>query len=142
MLPDGVATLVDLGAGTGAMTKDLVGRADHIIATEPDDRMRGILTSNLPGVSARRGTGGSMPLDASSVDVVLASASWHWMNADQALRKMERVLVPGGSLGVVWAGPDPDGPFASQAQSLLSAMSSDPAVPTGRPRAISIWVMR
>jgi SAM-dependent methyltransferase len=131
MLPDAVTTVVDLGAGTGAMTKVLMGRADHVIAVEPDDRMRGILADNLPDVTALPGTGESIPLDDSSVDVVLASSSWHWMDADRALHETERILVHGGSLGVVWAGPDPDGPFVSQAQAMLSEMSSDSARPPG-----------
>jgi ubiquinone/menaquinone biosynthesis C-methylase UbiE len=116
MLPDSANIVVDLGAGTGAMTKDLLGKVDRVIAIEPDDRMREILASNLPEVTALRGTGESMPLDTSSVDVVLASSSWHWMDPDRALQETARVLVPGGTLGVVWAGPDPDGPFVSQPQ--------------------------
>jgi ubiquinone/menaquinone biosynthesis C-methylase UbiE len=125
MLPDSAKTVVDLGAGTGAMTKDLVGKVDHLIAIEPDDRMRGILARKLPEVTAIRGTGESMPLDSSSVDAVLASSCWHWMDADRALQEAARVLVPGGTLGVVWAGPDPEGPFVSQAQAMLSEMSSN-----------------
>jgi SAM-dependent methyltransferase len=124
MIPDTAKTVVDLGAGTGAMTKDLVGTFARVIAIEPDDRMRAILASNLPEVTALSGTGEAMPLETSSVDVVLASSCWHWMDADQALQEVARVLVPGGTLGVVWAGPDPDGPFVSQAQAMLSEMSS------------------
>jgi SAM-dependent methyltransferase len=124
MLPDSAKIVVDLGAGTGAMTKDLLGKVDLVMAIEPDDRMREILTSNLSEVTALRGTGESMPLDTSSVDVVLASSSWHWMDADRAMQETARVLVPGGTLGVVWAGPDPDGPFVSQAQAMLTEMSS------------------
>jgi len=130
MLPDSAKIVVDLGAGTGAMTKDLLGKVDRVIAIEPDDRMREILASNLPEVTALRGTGESMPLDTSSVDVVLASSSWHWMDPDRALQETARVLVPGGTLGVVWAGPDPDGPFVSQAQAMLTAMSSGQKGPT------------
>jgi SAM-dependent methyltransferase len=124
MIPDSAQSVVDLGAGTGAMTKDLVGRVARVVAIEPDDRMREILASNLPGVTALRGTGESMPLETASIDVVLASSSWHWMDTERALRETARVLVPGGTLGVVWAGPDPDGPFVSQAQVLLSEMSA------------------
>jgi SAM-dependent methyltransferase len=129
MLPDSARRVVDLGAGTGAMTKDLVGQVDDVIAIEPDDRMREILISNLPGVTALRGTGESMPLDTSSVDAVLASSSWHWMDEGRALQETARVLVPGGILGVVWSGPDPDGPFVLQAQAMLSEMSSAPEEP-------------
>ena len=123
MLPDSARTVVDLGAGTGAMTKDLLGMVEHVIAIEPDDRMRGILAANLPEVTVVSGSGESMPLETSSADAVLASSSWHWMNADAALEETARVLVPGGTLGVVWAGPDPDGPFVLQAQAMLSEAS-------------------
>jgi SAM-dependent methyltransferase len=125
MLPAGAGTVVDLGAGTGAMTSELVGRVERVIAIEPDDRMRAVLAGHLPDVTALRGTGESMPLETSSVDAVLASSSWHWMDPDRALSETARILVPGGTLGVVWSGPDPDGPFVVQAQALLSAMSGD-----------------
>jgi SAM-dependent methyltransferase len=124
MLPTKVRTVVDLGAGTGAMTKDLVGRVERVIAIEPDDRMREVLANGFPEVSVLRGTGESMPVESSSVDAVMAASSWHWMDADRTLSEVARVLVPGGTLGAVWAGPDPDGPFVSQAQALLSEMSS------------------
>jgi SAM-dependent methyltransferase len=124
MLPGSAQTVVDLGAGTGALTKELVGKVDRVIAIEPDDRMREILTKNFPGVTALRGSGEAMPLETSSVDAVLASSSWHWMDPDRTLQETARVLVPGGTLGAVWAGPDPDGPFVTQAQAMLSEMSS------------------
>jgi SAM-dependent methyltransferase len=124
MLPAGASTVVDLGAGTGAMTKDLVGGIDHVIAIEPDDRMRRVLAENLPGVQAVKGVGESIPLGDGSVDAVLASSSWHWMDADLALGEAARVLVPSGTLAAVWTGPDPDGAFVAQAQALLSEMSS------------------
>jgi ubiquinone/menaquinone biosynthesis C-methylase UbiE len=123
MLPDSARTVVDLGAGTGAMTKDLLGKVERVIAIEPDDRMCAILVTNLPEATALSGRGESIPLETSSVDAVLASSSWHWMNADAALTEVARVLVPGGTLGVVWAGPDPDGPFVVQAQAMLSEAS-------------------
>ena len=124
LLPQSAASVADLGAGTGAITKDLIEKVERVVAIEPDDRMREILVANLPGVTALAGAGESIPLPPSSVDAVLASSSWHWMDEDRTLDEVARVLVPGGTLGVVWSGPDPNGPFVSQAQVLLSEMSS------------------
>jgi SAM-dependent methyltransferase len=126
-------TVVDLGAGTGALTKQLVGRVDRVVAIEPDDRMRDVLVSNLPGVTALRGTGESIPLDDGSVGAVVASNCWHWMDPDATLVEISRVLSPSGTLGVVWAGPDPEGPFVAQAQAMLSAASSSPGEPSEEP---------
>jgi SAM-dependent methyltransferase len=119
--------VVDLGAGTGAQTRLLVDRARRVLAVEPDARMRSVLVDRLPGVIALDGRGEAIPVPDRSVDAVLASSSWHWMDPEPTLREVARVLVPGGTLGVVWSGPDPDGPFLAQAAALLSG-GSDGAV--------------
>ncbi len=127
ILPGPVATIVDLGAGTGAVTRLLVDRADDVVAVEPDDRMRAILTERLPGVRAVKGHGESMPLPNTSADAVIAATSWHWMEPVSTLQEVARVLVPGGALGVLWAGPDPDGAFLAQARALIAQRSSGDA---------------
>ncbi len=120
MLPDRVSTVVDLGAGTGAMTRLLVARAASVIAVEPDDRMRAELVANVPEARVVSGRGESMPLPDGTADAVVASASWHWMDPIPTLHEVARVLTPGGVLGAVWAGPDPEGAFLVQAKRLLA----------------------
>ena len=119
-VPIRVGRVVDLGAGTGALTRLLIDRADEVVAVEPDDRMRSVLTEQVPGARAVRGRGESMPLPDRSADAVLASSSWHWMDPLPTLHEVARVLVPGGTLGAVWAGPDPEGPLMVQARALLA----------------------
>jgi SAM-dependent methyltransferase len=120
LLPTHVARVVDLGAGTGALTRLLIGRADEVVAVEPDDRMRAVLTAEVPTARAVSGRGEAMPLPDRCADAVLASSSWHWMDPIPALHEVGRVVVPGGVLGAVWSGPDPEGPFIAQAQALLA----------------------
>jgi SAM-dependent methyltransferase len=110
---------VDLGAGTGALTRLLVGRADEVVAVEPDDRMRAVLAEAVPGARAVAGRGEAIPLPDGSADAVLASSSWHWMDTVPTLEEVARVLVPGGTLAVMWSGPDPDAGLVAQAQALL-----------------------
>jgi SAM-dependent methyltransferase len=121
MLPDHVGRVVDLGAGTGALTRMLLDRATEVVAVESDDRTRSVLTKGIPRASAVPGRGDSIPLDDGSVDAVLASSSWHWMDPVPTLHEVGRILVPGGILGAVRSGPDPDGPFLVQARALLAA---------------------
>lgn len=123
LLPTHVGTVVDLGAGTGALTRLLVDRADDVVAVEPDDRMRSVLIDEVPGIRAVAGRGESMPLPDGGADAVLASSSWHWMDIVPTLLEVGRVLVPGGTLGVLWGGPDPEGTFITQAQSILAEES-------------------
>jgi SAM-dependent methyltransferase len=123
LLPDHVELAVDLGAGTGALTRLLIARANDVVAVEPDDRMRAVLVDEVPGATAVMGRGEDMPLPDRCADAVLASSSWHWMDPIPTLHEVGRVLKPYGVLGVIWSGPDPDGPFMVQAQSLLAEQS-------------------
>jgi SAM-dependent methyltransferase len=139
LLPTFVGRVVDLGAGTGALTRLLIDRAQEVVAVEPDDRMRSVLTEEVPGIRAVMGRGEHMPLPDSCADAVLASSSWHWMDPVPTLHEVGRILVPGGMLGALWSGPDPEGPFLVQAQALLAGRSqvgteaagSDPDVDLG-----------
>ena len=115
--------IIDLGAGTGALTRLLVDRAEEVVAIEPDDRMRSVLAQQVPSARALAGRGESMPVPDSYADAVIASSSGHWMDPVPTLLEVGRVLVPGGVLGVLWAGPDPEGPFLAQAQAMFGAKS-------------------
>jgi SAM-dependent methyltransferase len=126
VLPGHAHRVVDLGAGTGGLTRRLVGRADEVVAVEPDDRMRAVLQESLPEVRALAGRGESIPLEDGSVDAVFASSSWHWMELVPTLQEVGRVLVPGGVLGVMWSGPDRDADFIQQAQALLAGDGPSP----------------
>jgi SAM-dependent methyltransferase len=123
LLPDHVGLVVDLGAGTGAMTRHLIARANEVVAVEPDDRMRAVLMEEVPAARAVMGRGEAIPLPEGCADAVLASSSWHWMDPIPTLHEVGRVLKPNGILGAVWSGPDPDGQFMVQAQSLLAEQS-------------------
>jgi SAM-dependent methyltransferase len=122
MVPAGARTVVDLGAGTGALTRLLVGRVPDVVAVEPDDRMRAVLTEAVPSARAVAGRGESMPLPDASADAVIASSSWHWMDVVPALTEVARVLVPRGVLGAVWSGPDPESPLIADAASAMTAL--------------------
>jgi SAM-dependent methyltransferase len=106
LLPGRREVVVDLGAGTGLLTRAVAGKAGHVIAVEPDDRMRSVLADRSPGVEVLAGCGEDIPLSDASADVVLVSSAWHWMDPNLAVPEIARILRDGGRFGVIWTGRD------------------------------------
>ena len=106
LLPEHASAAVDVGAGTGALTRLLAGRVAHVTAVEPDERMRRVLADRVPAATVRAGTGEAIPVEDASQDAVLVSSAWHWVDARRAVPEAARVLRPGGRLGVLWTSID------------------------------------
>jgi ubiquinone/menaquinone biosynthesis C-methylase UbiE len=114
LIPPGARAVLDLAAGTGAVTRELVGRVQRVIAVEPDERMRAVLTARCPEAEVLAGRGEDIPLPDASVDAVVISAAWHWLNPDQAVPEITRVLRVGGVLGVMWISRDTRVPWVAE----------------------------
>jgi SAM-dependent methyltransferase len=100
--------VLDVGAGTGKLTRVLAQRYRRVIAVEPLDGMRAILERVVPSAETHAGSAESIPLPAASVDGVFAGQAFHWFANDQAITELARVLRPGGVLALIWNGPDDD----------------------------------
>jgi SAM-dependent methyltransferase len=96
------AHVLELGAGTGKLTEQLLALRHRVLATDPLEEMLGQLHARLPEVRAVIGTAERIPMRARSVDVVIAAQAFHWFDPDRALPEIARVLRPGGHLGLVW----------------------------------------
>jgi len=114
LIPPDAQAVLDLAAGTGAVTRELIGRSPRVIAVEPDERMRAVLSARCPGAEVRAGRGEDIPLPGASVDAVVISAAWHWLDPDQAVPEIARVLRVGGRLGVVWIARDVRVPWVAE----------------------------
>ena len=99
--------VLDLGAGTGKLTRQLVPLAGRVIGVEPDEEMRAMLGRVLPEVEALDGSAESIPLPDESVDAITAGQAAHWFKMDEALCEMHRVLRPGGGVALLWNEWDP-----------------------------------
>ncbi len=98
-LPAGARRVLDLGAGTGKLTRILLARGLEVVSVEPDPGMRALIP-----VAAKvlAGTAEEIPLPDASVDAVLVGQAFHWFDPERALPEMARVLRPGGRVGVLW----------------------------------------
>jgi SAM-dependent methyltransferase len=102
LLPPGARRVLDLGAGTGKLTRLLRGRGLDVVAVEPSAGMREQLTRSVSGAEVQAGTAEDIPLDDGSVDAVLVAQAWHWVDPRRAVPEVARVLIPGGQLGLLW----------------------------------------
>src|SRR3954447_14914494 len=93
---------VDLAAGTGKLAVQLTGRAGRLVAVEPLDGMRAVLTRQVPEAEVVDGTAEHMPLPDGEADAVFVGEAFHWFDGDRALPEIHRVLRPGGGLVLIW----------------------------------------
>ena len=105
-VPEPVDCVVDLGAGTGALTRLLTARARTSSRSSPTTGCARCSRPRCPG-PGRSPAGRGDPVPDGSAQGVFASSSWHWMDPVPTLAEIHRVLVPGGVFGAVWTGPDP-----------------------------------
>jgi SAM-dependent methyltransferase len=122
------ASVLEVGAGTGKLTAELVAQGHDVLATEPDEQMLGLLRERLPEVRTAVATAEDLPAGDRSVDVVLAAQSFHWFDHAVALPEFARVLRPGGVLALVWNHRDGRIPWVRRLGDLIGTQEqlSDP----------------
>ncbi|MFG1704890.1 class I SAM-dependent methyltransferase [Nonomuraea sp. M3C6] len=100
------ATTVDVGAGTGIMTRALRARGSHVIAVDPGVEMLARLISrsegDTPGVAAVLADGNALPLADGVADLVTYAQSWHWLDPVVSIAEARRVLRPEGAIVGCW----------------------------------------
>ena len=129
------STVVELGAGTGKLTRALASAEARIIAVEPLPEMFRQLLATVPGVPVLDAVAEALPPMTSSVDVLVAAQSWHWFDGALALLEADRVLVPGGRLGLVWSAYDESVPWLGE----LAAIRARRAIPGAPDHRTGAW---
>jgi SAM-dependent methyltransferase len=106
--------VLELGAGTGQFTAQLIRWIPTVHAIEPDRRLLTTLRHNCPAVVATLGRGEALPLVEASVDAVFAVGSWDWFEQYAATAEVARVLRPSGRLAVAWNNLDHSAPWVAE----------------------------
>ena len=142
------ATVLDLAAGTGKLTRQLLATGAALLAVEPvaamRDRLARVLASGpgdaaggpAPWVRVVGGTAEAVPLRDGSLDAVTVGQAFHWFDAPRAVAELHRVLRPGGRLGLIWNVRDESRPPMAAITAILDRHAGDaPRDRDGRWRA-------
>jgi ubiquinone/menaquinone biosynthesis C-methylase UbiE len=100
--------VVDVGAGTGKLSRQLAALGADVVAVEPDEAMRAVFARVLPEIELLAGSAEEVPLPDESVDVATAAQAFHWFDLERALPELHRVIRPGGGTAVLWNEWDDD----------------------------------
>ncbi len=123
--PEQVSVL-ELGAGTGKLTAQLVALGHDVHATDPDPAMLEILESRFPNIRTSLSSAEEIPAPDSSYDVVIAAQSFHWFDLERAIPEIVRVLRPGGRISIVWNEREESIPWVKKFGRLIGADHQPP----------------
>jgi SAM-dependent methyltransferase len=96
--------VLEIGCGTGQLTRSLLARGLRVSALEPGDQLIGLAKENLKGagevelVHARLE---DTQLPRESYKAVFSASAIHWVNPDLGWRKIADALAPGGTLALI-----------------------------------------
>jgi SAM-dependent methyltransferase len=110
-LPSGVDQIVEVGAGTGRLTMELIKRGQRVVAVEPADPLRRILRRKIAAAGCLErvrlipGYFDQLPLPDDFAGLVVACSAFTpspGHGGEAGLSEMERVCRPGGCVAIIW----------------------------------------
>jgi SAM-dependent methyltransferase len=113
------ATVVDLAAGTGKLTRLLVPAGANLIAAEPVAGMRATFREILPDVPMIATTAEQLALRDASLDAVTIAQAFHWFDETRAIAALARAVRVGGRVGLVWNARDRSVPWVNEIWSIM-----------------------
>jgi SAM-dependent methyltransferase len=123
LVPEDAELVVELGAGTGKLTRAVAALGVRVTAVEPDPRMLAVLREQ--GLEGVEGSAEAIPLGDGEAGAVVAGSCVHWFDLDRALNEVHRVLRPGGRFGFGWNGRDGRHPTIARMNEVVYSAAPD-----------------
>jgi SAM-dependent methyltransferase len=115
-------TVVDLGSGTGILSRLLLERGAQVVGIEPNEQMRAYANELLGGAAflSRAGSAEDTGMPDGRCDLMVAGQSFHWFEPQRARAEALRILKPGAWAALFWNERPPEAsPFLDEYEALL-----------------------
>lgn len=93
--------LIDVGAGTGKLTRVLTRTGAEVTAVEPMPGMQAELRRRVQGATVVSGIAEELPIESGAVDAIAVGQAFHWFDVARAGSEFHRALRAGGRLAIV-----------------------------------------
>jgi SAM-dependent methyltransferase len=116
------AQVIDLGAGTGILSRLLIERGARVFGIEPNAEMRRYADEALGGTDfhSQEGTAENTRLAAASIDLMVAGQAFHWFHPERTRTEALRILKPGAWAALLWnERPKGATPFLDEYEAVL-----------------------
>ncbi len=123
LVPEDARLVVELGAGTGKLTRAVAALGVRVVAVEPDPRMLAVLLDR--GLEGVAGSAEAIPVGDGEADAVVAGSCLHWFDLERALPEIHRVLRPGGRFAFGWNHRDAAHPTVARMNEAVSAAAPE-----------------
>ncbi len=123
--------VLDIGAGTGKLTRVVTSLGHQVAAADPDPLMLESLRESVAGVATAVGTAEELPFDDGSFDAVVGGQMWHWVDPAPASREVGRVLAPEGWLGLIWNVRDVRVPWVAEFAGIVGSSAAEELIDKG-----------
>jgi ubiquinone/menaquinone biosynthesis C-methylase UbiE len=88
------SVLLDIGAGTGILTKHFVNRVGTMYAAEPDSNMFSFLKGNIKNIIPIRRYSNSLPeIQDKTVNAIVTAHAIHWFDYNATIKEFNRIAI-------------------------------------------------
>ena len=97
--------ILEIGCGTGQITRPLADHGYSITALEPGDALSMLARRKLrsyPNVEIVETSFEAWPEQQASFDLVVSAQAFHWIEPNYGCAKAAALLKPGGAIALVW----------------------------------------
>jgi SAM-dependent methyltransferase len=94
--------VIEVGAGAGHATTELVARGANVVAVEPGEALATLLRARCPSAVIVPGEIETAAIPGAPFDLAVAATAWHWVDSTRALPRVASLVRPGGWFAVWW----------------------------------------